>query len=85
MIQGRLVHNRARRPVQRLHQVDLAARRPASDHGDILVDVLTFAPIAAFEGQPQQLDPQPPQPCLVRATQRDLLNAEHPERPRGAR
>src|SRR6185295_2866489 len=52
---------------------------------DVLVDVLALAAEGADRGHAKQVGPQTAQRGLARSTDRDLLQAEHAERPRRGR
>ncbi len=83
VVERGLVHLRALRRVDRLHEVDLDRERPRPRHRDVLVDVLALASELPAQREAEQVDPQPAQRLLVEPTDGDLLEAENPERSRG--
>ena len=67
--------------VDRLHQIDLDPGCAFADHRDVFVDVLAFAAVVARHGEAEQIDPEAPQPRLVRRTNRDLLQSQNTKPP----
>src|SRR5690606_38057813 len=77
VVERRDVHAGAALRIERLHQVDLDRVRAGAALGDVLVDVLALAAVAAAGREAEEIDPEMTQACLVGSADRDLLHAEH--------
>ena len=75
------MHRRLLRRVERLHQVDFAARRAAAERADVLIDVLPLRAVLTDNFEPQQVDPEAREARFVRGTERDLLKTQDAKRP----
>jgi hypothetical protein len=80
MIERRLVDARLLARTERLHEIDLDARRPLASGEDLFVDVLGFALVRADRFEAEQLDPERAQALPIRAAEGYLLHPEHTER-----
>ncbi len=80
VVERRTAHVDLALGVQRLHQIDLHARRPLSEHADVLVHVLTLGAKLLLQLQAKEVHPKPAQAPLVLCPEGNLLQAKDSER-----
>jgi hypothetical protein len=76
VIQGRASDVDSALGIEGLHQVDFHAGGAAAEDGNVLVDILFFRAVVAFDLEAEEVQPELSEARLVRGAEGDLLQSE---------